>query len=157
MSAYRKEFCKNGHPRTPENVNSSGFCKICDREVSRKYYKTHKDKKKEYEESRKDKKKEYCTQYREIHKDKKKESDRKYREIHKDEIKEYREIHKDEIKEYNRKNAYNLSDSYIAQKIKLPVKLLREEMKNKLKEDVDIFEIKRKSILLTRQLRREQQ
>ena len=29
MAAHRKEFCKNGHSRVPENINSSRNCKLC--------------------------------------------------------------------------------------------------------------------------------
>jgi len=31
MSAHRKEFCTNGHPRTAENLTKARNCKVCQR------------------------------------------------------------------------------------------------------------------------------
>ena len=42
MAAY-KTHCKNGHPRTSENVTKNGECRICQKEWKRLYHQDHKE------------------------------------------------------------------------------------------------------------------
>ncbi len=56
MNTKKKEHCKHGHLRSPENVDATGHCRMCVRESSRKYRKNWPDKRKAT-----------CRVYRETH------------------------------------------------------------------------------------------
>jgi hypothetical protein len=37
MAPHRKDVCKNGHPRVPENLRPNRSCRLCAREIYRRY------------------------------------------------------------------------------------------------------------------------
>jgi 5-methylcytosine-specific restriction endonuclease McrA len=98
------KLCRNGHEKTPENVNKYGECRKCTNARSKRRYEKSKEYFNEYYEANKDKILERSKQRRESKKELLADSDRKYYEFNKDKIKErskqYRVTNKNEIAQY---------------------------------------------------------
>ena len=73
--------CKNGHPKTPENIGKNNLCKICKKNRSARYYEKTKDHQKEYSKKWREanpvKVAEYNAQWNKKNRGRKKEINRK--------------------------------------------------------------------------------
>lgn len=93
-----KTHCLREHERTPENVDSSGKCKICSVECGKKYRNSHKEETAEYDR-----------RYRNSHKIEKTEYDQIYREKNRESLVAYSKRYYEEHREARKKREQDIN------------------------------------------------
>lgn len=125
MDRPQKTHCVRGHERTPDNVYSGGACKLCVKELSRKWRDENPGKAKENDRKKRE---ENPEKYAEIHRnavkrwrisniEKSREIAKKWRENNpeknKERMKRWRERNPCKSGEYHRKYALEITDSFL--------------------------------------------
>lgn len=146
IKGHARLKCK--HERTPANLYKNGSCKICAKTFQKIYgcvnaEKIKADKQKWYGEN-KDKVKTNYKNYYNVHKEEINKKHRLYRKNNPEKHRRFYVNNKNVIKLKNDKNTNNLSDSYVASLLNIPVsevppamlevKRLYVKIKRKLKE-----------------------
>lgn len=136
-----KTHCKNGHPRTPDNIASNGACKICKAVKDNQYNRNsekQKETKKRWIANNPDKVIEKTRRYRAKNPDKVKEWDRRWRVNNPDKIKEnnkkYNKPHRESDVKWKIDNADKMTRYKREWKLRNPEKVLADRVKRELEK-----------------------